>query len=133
MSITIAPSSSSLHRCTILVSLLFSFALSSCASRGPVLSSGDTPERTGTISGVVRAAGSNTPIAARRVTAVETSTGATLETSSASHGGYTMKVPIGKYRLEVELGPGESLVEGPKELEIKNSDLDTARNFIIRM
>ena len=107
--------------------------LSSCAAaHGPVLDRGEKPPvSSGTISGIVRAAGSNTPLSARRVTAVEVTTGAKYETSTAINGGYTMKVPVGKYRLQVELRSGESVVEAPSELEITLSDLDAGRDFLI--
>jgi hypothetical protein len=42
-----------------------------------------------------------------------------------------MKVPVGRYRLEVELRPGETLTEQPGELEISASDMDASRNFVI--
>ena len=107
--------------------------VTSCV-RGPVVDTGaKPPERTGTISGIVRAAGSNAPISARRVTAVEVTTGAKFEASTSSNGGYTMKVPVGRYRLEVELRAGEALAEAPSETEINTSDLDAARDFLIRV
>jgi hypothetical protein len=113
--------------------LLLILIFGSCAPRGPVLGSGEKPpERTGTISGVVRAETSKAPLSARKVTAVEVTTGAKVETTTATNGGYTMKVPIGKYRIEVELRAGESVVEGPSDVEIRVSDLDAARDFLIR-
>lgn len=102
------------------------------AHGGPVISSGDQPpEVTGTISGIVRAAGSNSPLSARRVTATEVTTGAKYETSTATNGGYTMKVPAGRYRVQVELGADEVVSEGPTEVVINRSDLDSGRNFLI--
>ena len=102
-----------------------------CAPRGPLITGERLPATPGTISGMVRTAGSNAPLSARRVTAVELTSGAKYDTSTAANGGYTMKVPVGKYRLEVELRPGESIVEAPGDLEIDTSDLDAGRNFTI--
>ena len=119
-----------LHLITACVAL----TLGSCAPRGPVLGRSDTsPERTGTISGIVRAAGSNTPLSARRITAVDVTNGTKFETSTASNGGYTIKVPVGRYRLEIELRAGEVVDKGPAELEISRSDVDAARDFFIRV
>jgi hypothetical protein len=42
-----------------------------------------------------------------------------------------MKVPPGKYRLAVELRPGEVLAEQPADTEINASDLDPSRDFVI--
>ena len=86
---------------------------------------------TSSLSGIVRASGSNEPLSGRKVTAIELTTGARYEASTATNGGYTMKVPRGKYRLEVELRPGEVLAERPAETEINASDLDPARDFVV--
>ena len=103
-----------------------------CAPRGPVLGTGEkTPTNNGTISGVVRAAVSNAPLSARKVTATDVSTGATFDASTSITGGYTMKVPSGRYRLAVELRDGETVAEGPSELTISPSDLDAGRDFVI--
>ena len=101
------------------------------AHGGPIVGGEQPPEMSGTISGVVRAAGTNTPQPARRVTAVEVNTGAKYEATTATNGGYTMKVPVGTYRVEVELRPGEVATEAPDELVINQSDLDSGRDFVI--
>lgn len=99
--------------------------------RGPVIDTGDKPEAVGgTIAGFVRDTG-GAPLSARKVTAIDLASGARYEASSAANGGYTMKVPRGKYRLEVELRPGETVAEQPVETEINASDLDPHRNFVI--
>jgi peptidoglycan/LPS O-acetylase OafA/YrhL len=107
---------------------------SACATRhgGPVIDTGEKPgDLTGTISGIVRAAGSNSPLSARRVTATEVTTGAKYEATTATNGGYTMKVPVGRYRLQVELRADESTTTQPGDVEINRSDLDSGRDFVI--
>ena len=42
-----------------------------------------------------------------------------------------MKVPPGKYKLEVELRAGERIVKEPGETEVNKSDLDPRRDFVI--
>ena len=42
-----------------------------------------------------------------------------------------MKVPVGRYRLDVELRAGEALVDRPAETTINRSDLDAQRDFVI--
>ena len=127
------------HSRNVVASLLLCVlvgGLTACAAThgGPVVDTGEKPpEVTGTISGIVRAAGSNTPLSARRVTAVEVSTGARIEASTAANGGYTMKVPTGRYRLQVELGPNEAIAETPEDVVINRSDVDSGRNFLIAM
>jgi Carboxypeptidase regulatory-like domain len=104
---------------------------SSCMPRGPILDTGSKPANVGgTISGIVRAAG-GTSLTGRKVTAIELSSGQRFETSTGTNGGYTIKVPVGKYKLEVELREGESLAAQPAETEISASDMDADRDFTI--
>jgi hypothetical protein len=65
------------------------------------------------------------------VTAINTSTNAKFEATTGANGGYTIKVPEGTYRLEVELQPGEKIVRQPEETRINRSDLDPQRHFVI--
>jgi Carboxypeptidase regulatory-like domain len=112
--------------------LLLAVALSACnAAHGPVLDRGEKPANVnGTISGIVRLAGGGVA-SGRKVTAVNVATGARMDTTTATNGGYTMKLPAGKYRLEVELHNGERVTEQPAETEITASDLDAGRDFVI--
>ena len=119
---------------TLLTAVTIALGGSACAARhgGPVIDTGEKPaEVTGTISGIVRAAGSNAPLSARRVTAIDTTSGAKFETSTAANGGYTMKVPAGRYRIEVEVGANETVSKSPGEIVINRSDLDSGRDFVI--
>jgi hypothetical protein len=116
------------------VTVILLALLTACAPRGPVLGSGERPAGVGgTISGSVRAASDKSALSGRKVTAINVATGERIETSTAESGGYTMKVPVGRYRLEVELRPGEALGEQPAELEITRGDMDAQRNFLVTM
>ena len=88
------------------------------------------PETGGTIAGIVSTDG-NAPLEGRRVTATNIATGTRYTATTASNGGYTMKVPEGSYRLEIQLEPGEKLAKEPGETKIDKSDLDPHRNFVI--
>jgi hypothetical protein len=59
-------------------------------------------------------------------------TGSCFDATTGSNGGYTIKVPEGTYRLEVELRVGEMVVNQPDETRIDKSDLDSQRDFTIR-
>jgi hypothetical protein len=104
-----------------------------CMPRGPVLGGSKQQGVGGTISGVVRASGGSGSLSGRKVTATNVATGQRYEASTGSNGGYTIKVPIGRYRMEVELRAGETLAEQPAETEITVSDMDADRDFIITM
>ena len=72
-----------------------------------------------------------TPIGGRKVTAVDVKTGTRVDASTTSTGGYTMRVPAGTYRLELQLRPGEKLVTLPDPTEVDPGDLDAGRNFVV--
>ena len=114
------------------VAIVSTLCLASCASsHGTVIGGGDNPANVGgTISGIVRAS-ADTPLAGRKVTVVNVATGEKLEASTAANGGYTIKVPRGTYRIEVELRPGEALSTKPDDVHITTSDIDAGRNFVI--
>ena len=94
-----------------------------------------TPEdqRTpGTIAGIVRAGEGGEPIAGRRVTAVALDdTSRRYEAVSSVTGGFSIPVPPGRYRLEVELREGERVIRGPGEIDINESDLDADLDLVV--
>ena len=113
------------------IAIILSLMFASCAARGAVVGPGDqTLNVGGTISGIVRA-NADTPLAGRKVTVTNVDNGQALETTTATNGGYTIKVPRGNYRIDVELRPGESLSQKPDDVHISTSDIDAARNFVI--
>jgi len=98
---------------------------------GPVLNTGRSQSVGGTIAGLVSASGGTAPLVSRKVTAVEVTTGARYDATTAANGGYTIKVPTGTYRIEVELRDGETLEKKPRETRVDNGDLDSGRDFAI--
>ena len=101
-----------------------------CGPRGPILGAGTTPPGVGgTIAGIVKTVDGVTALSARKVTATNTETGAKFEASTATNGGYTIQVPKGNYKLEVELRPGETLASQPGSTGINAGDLDSGRDF----
>ena len=103
-----------------------------CAPYGPVVDTGPKPEGVGgTVAGSVSADDGTTPVSARKVTAINTASGARFETSTATNGGYTIKVPAGTYRLEVEMRGGETVSKQPDATRVNVGDLDTDRDFVL--
>ena len=114
------------------VPLVLIVTIAACMPRGPIVDTGPKPAGVGgTISGAVRTAGNRAPLSGRRVTAINVDTGARIEASTAINGSYTLKVPVVKYRLEVELRAGESVTEQPPVTEVNVSDVDAGRDFVI--
>jgi hypothetical protein len=102
------------------------------ACRGPVITTDPGLKVGGTIAGMVRATDGAVPLVTRKVTVINSATGARFETTTGVNGGYTIKVPEeGRYRIEVELRDGEVLTKRPDETEVNNGDLDPGRDFEI--
>ena len=97
---------------------------------GPVIDTGPKVQAGGTIAGIVRTDG-NAPLEGRKVTAVNAESGAEFSATTGVNGGYTIKVPEGSYRIEVELRAGETVAKHPGPTRVNRSDLDPRRDFLI--
>lgn len=119
-----------MHRATwvvaILVAVMGILAGVACRRGVPVVDPGPyPPTQDGTISGRLSTRGDGARLSARRVEAINIATGDRRAVSTSVDGGFTLKVPPGKYRLHVELRAGEAIVKGPDTIEINASDLDS--------
>ena len=94
-----------------------------------VSSSGDqtTP---GTIGGIVSAVGGER-LEGRGVHAVQVGTSQKFSAVTNVTGGFTIKVPPGEYRLEIDLQPGEKVVRDPGVVHINKSDLDANLEIVV--
>ncbi len=101
---------------------------SGCAARhgGLVLGGSTTPERTGTVRAV-----DGSPLGGRWVSAIDMATEAHYDATTAASGGYTIKVPAGKYRLEVDLRGGDVIARQPAQTDVNAGDLDAQLDFVI--
>ena len=109
--------------------LLIGALVAAACHPGPIINTGGN-DVGGTIAGIVSTDG-RVALPARRVTVVNTTTGEKFEATTGTNGGYTIKVPQGTYRLEVELHEGEKLAKQPGETRVQKSDLDPQRDFVI--
>ena len=85
----------------------------------------------GTISGIVSGPGGTSAIANRPVRVINVDTAESQEETTSSTGGFTFKVKPGKYRVEVTLLPGESVIKGPGVMNVNKSDVDAHADFVI--
>jgi hypothetical protein len=109
---------------------LLSFA--ACRHGVPVIDTAPQPlQADGTISGTVRGPEGTSPIDGRRVQVINVETGERLSTATNNAGGFTFKVKPGKYRVELTLLEGESLVKKPGVLTIDRSDVDAHADFVL--
>jgi hypothetical protein len=105
-----------------------------CSARhgAPVIDTGDKPVGVGgTIAGIVRTGGNAASLAGRKVTAINEATGARFDVSTGSNGGYTVQVPAGTYRLEIDLHQGEALESRPEPTQVNVGDIDEGKNFVL--
>ncbi|MEO7271123.1 MAG: carboxypeptidase-like regulatory domain-containing protein [Vicinamibacterales bacterium] len=113
-----------------LTNLLLSLAVlgATACHPGPVLS--PKSPANGTIAGMVSTT-ANAAVPDHKVTAIEVTSGARFDATTGVNGGYTIKLPEGTYRLEIELRPGEMVTKQPADTRVHKSDLDPHRDFTI--
>jgi hypothetical protein len=71
------------------------------------------------------------PVAGRQVAAVEVDTGERYETNTNVVGTYTVMLPPGRYRVEVDLASGEAIVEEPGVVEVGPGELAEDQDFTL--
>ena len=111
--------------------VLVALAGAACRPGSPIVNT--DPVRTttpGTIAGAVRTTAGN-PLTERRVEAVDIATGQRYAAQTGVTGGYSIKVPPAKYRLEVELHENEAIVRQPGTIDINSSDLDPDMDIVV--
>ena len=119
-----------IFRSAVILLVLSVFA--ACSLNKPVPGTGERSTATdGTLSGLVSTDGGKTGVTGRKVTATNTATNARFDTTSATDGGYTLRLPAGRYAIDVELRAGERLEKRPEPTDVGAGDLDAGRDFVI--
>jgi hypothetical protein len=111
--------------------LALTVGFSAACHPGPVIDTKPQASVGGTIAGIVTTSDSTVAVPGRKVTAIEVANGSRYDATTATNGGYTIKVPEGTYRIEIELRAGEALAKQPDQTKINNGDLDPGRDFVI--
>jgi carboxypeptidase family protein len=121
-----------MRRLAILSAVLLTVAGAACRPGQPLVDTEPGKNRTpGTIAGAVRTT-ANDPLPGRTVHAVNTETGKTYSAVTGVTGGFSIKIPPGKYRLELDLREREEVAQQPGIIDINQSDLDTDLDIVIR-
>jgi hypothetical protein len=103
-----------------------------CHTERPIINTGPKqPSVGGTIAGIVKTEDPNVAPLPHKVTAIDVRSGSRFDATTGANGGYTIQVPVGTYRIEVELRGNETVVKQPAETHVNNGDLDPARDFVI--
>jgi len=103
-----------------------------CRRGVPVVDVGPKPPNPqGTITGIVRGPDGSPAVVGRTVEAINTTTGERRSAKTADNGGFTMVVPPGKYRLELTLKDGETIVKRPGIIDMDKGDIDSHIEFVL--
>lgn len=103
-----------------------------CRRGVPVLDAKQKPPTVdGTISGRVMTEGDSSRLVSRRVDIINIETGDRRAVTTSSNGGFTVKVPPGKYRPQVELRPGETIAKAPATIDVNASDMESDVEIVI--
>jgi hypothetical protein len=123
------------HRAPVMwlvASLLVLVAATACRPGTPVVDFGSKPPTAdGTISGTVRGPEGTSAIDGRTVEVINTETGERQRATTNNAGGFTFKVKPGKYRVELTLIEGETLVKRPDIINVNRSDVDAHADFVV--
>lgn len=120
-----------MNRVGVLLSAACLLAAPACRTGQPILSrTPEDPNTPGTIAGILEDT-SGGPLANRAIHAVHVDSGRRHSASTGVTGGFSIPVPPGKYRLEVDLAAGESLVKSPGVIDVNESDLDADLKVVI--
>jgi hypothetical protein len=123
------------HRATrgwLFSTLCLLLSLTACRPGTPVIDLGPKPPTAdGTISGTVRGPEGTSAIDGRTVEVINTQTGERQRATTNNAGGFTFKVKPGKYRVELTLNEGETLVKHPDVIDVNRSDVDAHADFVV--
>jgi hypothetical protein len=121
-----------MSRAAILVLVLVALGGAACRPGQPLVDTTPGKNMTpGTIAGHVRT-NPRHPRPGRYVHPNHNATANRNYPVTAVTGGFSIKVPPGKYRLELELREQETVAEQPGIIDINQSDLDTDLNIVVR-
>jgi hypothetical protein len=101
-----------------------------CRSAAPLLGSDREPAH-GTVSGVVAGPDGVAPVRGRLVEAIRVETRQRYSAVTSAAGSYTIKLPSGRYRLEVEFAEGEETARSPGVVDVDERELVTEVDFVL--
>jgi hypothetical protein len=112
---------------------LLALLLTGACRRGvPAVDLGPKPPAArGTITGIVRGPEGTSAVTGRTVEIVNTATGERHTVQTGANGGFTIELPAGKYRLDLPLNSGETLVKRPGIVNLDKGDIDSHIEFVL--
>lgn len=115
------------------IGLLVLLSMAGCRRAVPAVDTNPGRGRgtAGTISGTVRGPGVAGPADGRLVDVVNVDTGETQRVTTDAAGAFSFKLRPGKYRVELVLRAGESVVRQPGIIELDRSDAGVPADFVL--
>lgn len=107
--------------------------ISTSGCRGvPVVDLGAKPPAArGTIAGIVRGPEGTSAVAGRTVEVVNVATGVRYTATTVANGGFSIELPAGKYRLDLPLHDGETLVKRPGVINLDHGEIESHVEFVL--
>ena len=116
----------------VILGLFALLSISACRQGVPVIDTSPAPaEANGTISGTVRGPEGTSAIDGRVVEVINVETGERQRATTNNAGGFSFKLRPGKYRVEVALREGESIIKRPGVIDLNRSDVDAHADFVL--
>jgi hypothetical protein len=98
----------------------------------PVVDVGPKPPAArGTITGTVRGPEGTSPLSGRTVEVINSTSGERRTVQTGANGGFTIQLPAGKYRVELALRDGETLIKRPDVVDLDTGDIDSHIEFVL--
>jgi hypothetical protein len=113
-----------------LLAALALLAAPACRMGRPLVDTSTDMTTPGTIAGIVKDP-TGEPLAARVVHAVGAASAQKFSATTNITGGFSIKVPPGDYRLQVDLLEGEKVLKDPGLVHINKSDLDANLEIVL--
>ncbi|HVD91382.1 MAG TPA: carboxypeptidase-like regulatory domain-containing protein [Vicinamibacterales bacterium] len=102
-----------------------------CRRGVPVVDLGPKPPAArGTITGIVHGPEGTSAMSGRTVEVVNVATGEHRTVQTQANGGFTIELPAGKYRVELALLDGETLIKKPGIVDLERGDIDS-HDFVV--
>lgn len=117
---------------SIIAATVLLLSLAACRQGVPVIDTTPRPPTVdGTISGTVRGPQGTSPIDGRTVEVINVETGERQRIETNNAGGFTFKVKPGRYRVQLQLHPGEAIIKQPGVIRVNRSDVDAHADFVL--
>lgn len=115
------------------VGVLTVFAAAGCRRGVPALDTSPqaTTEHRSTISGTIRGPEGTTAVEGRIVDVIDITTSRRQRVTTDEHGGFSVSLDPGDYRVVLTLLDGEAIVREPGVIHVDRSDVDTNADFVI--